>query len=164
MASVSVLSRTPQPSKALSGTARKESDAARLCVVAGRALYSAIFIIAAFGHFSQPTIDSAARHGVPFAQLLVPLSGIVSFAAGLSLLLGYRARLAAWLVAAFLVPVTVTMHNFWAVDDPMMAQLQQVMFMKNLSLFGAALLVAHFGAGPLSLDRLDTVNRHGRRL
>jgi len=26
------------------------------------------------------------------------------------------------------------------------------MFMKNISMLGAALLIAHFGAGPLSLD------------
>jgi uncharacterized membrane protein YphA (DoxX/SURF4 family) len=30
--------------------------------------------------------------------------------------------------------------------------MQQAMFMKNLSMLGGALLIAHFGAGPLSLD------------
>jgi len=37
-------------------------------------------------------------------------------------------------------------------SDPNMAQMQQIMFMKNLSMLGAALLIAHFGSGPLSLD------------
>jgi putative oxidoreductase len=58
---------------------------------------------------------------------------------------------AAFLVA-FLVPVTLSMHAFWAVKDPMMAQIQMAMFMKNVGLLGGALLVAHFGAGPYSLD------------
>jgi putative oxidoreductase len=48
--------------------------------------------------------------------------------------------------------VTLMMHNFWAIADPQMAQLQQGMFMKNLSMLGGALLIAHFGAGPVSLD------------
>ena len=34
----------------------------------------------------------------------------------------------------------------------MMAQMQQIMFMKNLSMLGGALLIPYFGAGPLSLD------------
>jgi uncharacterized membrane protein YphA (DoxX/SURF4 family) len=34
----------------------------------------------------------------------------------------------------------------------MMAQMQQGMFMKNLAMLGGLLLVAYFGAGPLSLD------------
>jgi putative oxidoreductase len=44
------------------------------------------------------------------------------------------------------------MHRFWAIEDPLMARLEQVMFMKNLSMLGGALLIAHFGAGPFSLD------------
>ena len=118
----------------------------------GRALYAAIFITASLGHFSPQTIDYAAQQGVPMARLLVPLSGLISLAGGLSVLLGYHARIGAWLLILFLVPVTVSMHNFWAVKDPMLAQIQQIMFMKNLSLVGGALLIAYFGAGPLSLD------------
>src|ERR1700733_11707635 len=45
----------------------------------------------------------------------------------------------------------VMMHKFWKVSDPMMAQMQMVMFMKNVSMLGGALLVSHFGAGPFSL-------------
>jgi putative oxidoreductase len=44
------------------------------------------------------------------------------------------------------------MHKFWTVSDPMMAQIQMVMFMKNVSMLGGALLISHFGAGPISLD------------
>ena len=73
-------------------------------------------------------------------------------AGGLSVLLGYRAKLGAWLIVVFLVPVTLMMHNFWAVHDPVMAQMQMVMFMKNISILGGALLISQFGAGPFSLD------------
>lgn len=52
----------------------------------------------------------------------------------------------------FLVPVTLTMHNFWAVTDPMQAQRQHIMFMKDLAMLGGALLISYSGSGPLSLD------------
>jgi putative oxidoreductase len=124
----------------------------------GRAAFAFIFIFAAFGHFSSEAIGYAAAKGVPLANLAVPASGVLSLAGGLSILLGYRARLGAWLLVLFLVPVTVTLHKFWGIADPGAARLEQVMFLKNLSILGGALLIARFGAGPLSLDA-----RAGRR-
>jgi len=121
-------------------------------VLVGRMLYALIFVMAGPGHFTANTIAYAASKGVPLASIAVPLSGIISLAGGLSIALGYRAKWGGWLIVLFLVPVTVMMHDFWAMTDPNMAQLQQIMFMKNLSMLGAALLIAHFGSGPLSVD------------
>ena len=121
-------------------------------VPGGRVLFSAIFISSLLAHFSPGAIAYAGQAGVPLASLSVPLSGLLAFLGGLSILLGYRAKIGAWLIVLFLVPVTMTMHAFWAVTDPMMAQMQQAMFMKNLSMLGGALLITHFGAGPVSLD------------
>src|SRR5208337_2233833 len=104
------------------------------------------------GHFSKQTINYAAAQGVPLASVAVPVSGLIALAGGLSIVVGYRAKLGAWLIILFLVPVTFMMHKFWAASDPTMAQMQMAMFMKNVSMTGAALLISHFGAGPLSLD------------
>lgn len=124
----------------------------RYLVPIGRALFSLIFITTVFSHFSGATIDAASSHGVPFATLLVPLSGILAAVGGLSVLLGYRARFGALLIVLFLVPVTLVMHKFWGVSDPQLAMMQKVNFMKNLSLIGAALMIVHNGSGPVSLD------------
>jgi len=124
----------------------------RYAALAGRVLYGAIFVVASFGHFSQHTIAYAARAGVPLAGVAVPLSGLIALAGGLSIILGYRARVGAWLLAVFLVPVTLMLHAFWAVHDPAAAAVEQAMFMKNLSMLGGALAFTYFGAGPLSLD------------
>ncbi len=70
----------------------------------------------------------------------------------MSVLLGYRARIGAWLIVLFLVPVTFAMHKFWGIADPATAQDQMAHFMKNLSMLGGALLITQFGAGPGSLD------------
>ena len=124
----------------------------RYMVAVGRVLYSLIFLMTILGHFSQGYIGYAAQAGVPAAALLVPLSGVIAIAGGLSVALGYQAKLGAWLLVLFLVPVTLAMHNFWTVTDPMMRGMQMAMFMKNVSMLGAALLIAYFGAGPVSLD------------
>jgi putative oxidoreductase len=121
-------------------------------VVAGRVLFSLLFLMSSLGHFSRQTIAYAASQGVPLASIAVPISGALALAGGLSILLGYRARLGAWLIALFLVPVTLMMHKFWTVGDPMMAQMQQIMFLKNMTMLGGALLISQFGAGPASFD------------
>jgi putative oxidoreductase len=121
-------------------------------MLAGRFLFVLIFLLTAPNHFSKQAIAYAASQGVPLASVAVPLSGILALAGGLGVLLGYRARIGAWLIALFLVPVTLMMHKFWALHDPMMAQMQMIMFMKNVSILGGALLISQFGAGPLSLD------------
>jgi len=131
---------------------RSRVDDTRYLAFAGRQLFSVIFIIASAGHFTSGTIALAAQHGVPMASLLVPVSGLIALAGGLSLLFGYRARLGACLLVLFLVPVTFTIHNFWTVADPMMFQIQLTMFIRNVLLIGGALLFAYYGAGELSLD------------
>lgn len=119
----------------------------------GRVLFSAVFIISSFGHFQQGTVQYAASMGVPMPQVLVPLSGLMALVGGLCILFGFKARFGAWLIVLFLIPVTFMMHNFWQAADPNTAMLQQIMFMKNLSMLGGAFLIAYFGSGPLSLDR-----------
>jgi putative oxidoreductase len=123
-------------------------------VLLGRLFFALIFLMAAPNHFKAQTIAFAASQGVPLASLLVPLSGALALAGGLSILLGYRARIGAWLIALFLIAVT-PMHNFWAVADPMMHQMQMILFMKNVAMLGGALLLSQLGAGPWSLDHRD---------
>jgi len=121
-------------------------------VLLGRLFFALIFVMAGPNHFSSQTIAYAASQGVPLASIAVPFSGVLALVGGLSILLGYRARIGAWLIALFLVGVTPMLHNFWTVTDPMMRQMQMIMFMKNVAMLGGALLISQFGAGPWSLD------------
>jgi putative oxidoreductase len=121
-------------------------------VLLGRLFFVLIFLMAAPNNFTKQGIAYAASQGAPLASIGVPLMGVISLVGGLSILLGYRAKIGAWLITAFLLIVTPIMHKFWGVADPMMAQVQMISFMKNLSMLGGALLVTQFGAGPSSLD------------
>jgi putative oxidoreductase len=114
--------------------------------------YALIFLMAAPNDFTKQGIAYAASQGAPLASIGVPLIGIISLVGGLSVLLGYRAKIGAWLIVLFPLIVTAIMHKFWGLTDPMMAQVQMIMFMKNLSMLGGALLIVQFGAGALSLD------------
>jgi len=88
----------------------------------GRVAFAGIFVAFAPANFTQQGIAWGASQGIPLARVLVPLAGVISLLGGLSVILGYRVKIGAWLLVLFLVPVTGMMHNFWAVKDPMMAQ------------------------------------------
>jgi putative oxidoreductase len=124
----------------------------KLLAPLGRILFSMIFIASSIGHFGSKLVGYAAQHGVPAPHVLVPLAGVLALVGGLSVLFGFYARAGAWLLVAFLIPVTIAMHNFWAIADPAAAQLQQINFMKNMALLGGAFLITWFGARPVSVD------------
>jgi putative oxidoreductase len=124
-----------------------------IAVLAGRILFSLIFIFSGFGHFAGRKMMAgyAKSKGVPASEFMVVASGALALAGGLSVLLGYQARYGAGLLVVFLLPVTFMMHRFWAETDPMQKVHERVNFFKNLSLLGAALIVIYFGSGPYSL-------------
>lgn len=148
MATVSNISINPaQRARVSEATGLRSS-----IVLLGRILFSSIFLMTAAGHFNGKLVGYAAAAGVPLPAIAVPLSGVIAILGALSIVLGYKAQLGSWLLVLFLVPVTFTMHKFWAAPDPMTTQLQLAMFMKNIALIGGALLISQFGTGPLSLD------------
>jgi putative oxidoreductase len=118
----------------------------------GRVMFSLIFVLSVPNHFKQQTMDYAAAAGVPLAHVAVPLAGIIALLGGLSLALGFHARVGAIALLVFLVPVTLFMHRFWGLSDPQQAQMQQVNFMKNLALMGASLFFVYAGSGAYSFD------------
>ncbi len=137
---------------ARSGAAANISGVSGPIVFLGRLFFALIFVLGGPRHFLSATIAFAASQGVPVASAAVPFSGALAVLGGLSILLGYRAKIGAWFIVLFLLGITPMMHKFWAVSDPMMHQIQFIMFMKNLAMLGGALLITQYGAGPWSLD------------
>jgi putative oxidoreductase len=119
----------------------------------GRVLFSAIFIVKGLEHFCEKMVSHAASMGVPMPMILVPLAGVIALLGGLSVLLGYKAKVGAWLLVIFLLPTTFFMHPFWQSANDFSAMMQHYCFWKNLSLLGTALMLSYFGSGPLSLDK-----------
>lgn len=114
----------------------------------GRWLYALIFITSGITHFSSSTQAYAMAHGIP--PWMTMLAGVMACVGGLCVATGFRAREGACLIAGFLAPVTLVMHRFWGLGDPAMAADQMAHFMKNLALFGAALMIVYEGSTPWS--------------
>jgi putative oxidoreductase len=85
------------------------------------------------------------------SHVLLAMAIVLSLLGGLSVLIGLRARVGTVLLLVFLVPTTVIMHNFWALDSQQ-AQTELINFMKNVGLLGGLLMILAFGSGGLSAD------------
>ena len=124
--------------------------------IAGRVMLATIFLMSAIGNkipnFSG-TVEYMSANGVPMPNLLLVGAIVFLLAGGLSIVLGLKARLGAFLLIVFLVLATYYIHDFWTfAPDSQEFQMQMIQFMKNLGLMGALLMVLANGAGPGSLD------------
>src|SRR5437588_13098751 len=111
--------------------------------LAGRVLLTVIFILSGFGkipHFSA-VADGLRQTGWPAATFLIALSIAIEIGCGLLLLTGFKARYAALVLVAWLIPVMLTFHNFWAYGGAQQ-QGQMINFLKNLAIMGGLLVVA----------------------
>jgi uncharacterized membrane protein YphA (DoxX/SURF4 family) len=127
-----------------------------LAFLAGRIILGVYYLFNAFNHFTRVEMLSgyAASKGVPAPRLATLVAGVLLLVGGLSILLGVYPVVGVVALAAFFIPVTFWMHDFWAVQDPMQKTVQMVNFTKNLALLGAALmLLAIPQPWPMSLGR-----------
>jgi putative oxidoreductase len=130
------------------GTADKRTTSRRcvvsILVLVGRILFVVLFLGSSFGHLtqSQAMAGYTASKGVPAARLAVLVTGVMQLAGGLSVLLGVWGDLGALLLFLFLAPTAVIMHNFWREKDAGGRMNERIQFLKDLSLAGAALMIA----------------------
>jgi putative oxidoreductase len=108
----------------------------------GRILVGCYYLQAAFHHFTsagQLAHYTAAR-GVPAPEAAVIVAGLLLLIAGVSFLTGLYPWLGVAAIVAFLVPVTLIMHAFWADRDPAQRQSDIINFTKNIGLLGSSLM------------------------
>lgn len=130
----------------------------------GRILLSLIFFISGISkmvHWSG-TVGYMTAQGMPLVPLFLLLAILFELAGGLSLLLGWRARLGTLVLLAFLIPTTLIFHDFWTYEG-MEYRSQMMQFFKNLALMGGLLLLLPVGSGPLSLDALMASRESSQR-
>ncbi len=117
-------------------------------LVLGRILLSLMFILAGFSKLTAigGTAGWFASLGLPVPTLTAVVVGLVELIGGVAVLVGFQTRIAAAVLALFTVGATLIAHMNIA------DQMQQLLFMKNLSVTGGLLVLAVFGPGALSVD------------
>ena len=122
-------------------------------VLVARILMAAIFISAGFSKllgFDGVTAYIASK-SLPMPMVIAGFTVALEIIGGLAIIIGYKARIAGLLLGLFSILAAFIFHNFWAFP-PEQVYLQNIMFMKNLSMAGGLFLLTVFGAGGYSID------------
>jgi putative oxidoreductase len=93
-----------------------------------------------------------AKLGLPMADIVVWLVILLEIGGGILLIIGWRTRLVAWILAAFVVLATLAAHRYWEFDAAQYVP-QLTNFMKNLAITGGLLSLAAMGPGRYSVDK-----------
>ena len=116
-----------------------------ILLLLGRVVFGGFFVMSGINHFTNVKMMAgfSASKGIPAAPVAVVLTGVMLVAGGLSVILGFLPILGLLLLILFLLPTSILMHNFWTVQDPQMRASEQINFLKNLALTGAALALMY---------------------
>jgi len=136
---------------------RTADYAAQYAAPVGRVFLSMIFLLSGMMKLMNwnATAEAMASKGMTVGTHFFLLMAIlIEIGGGLSILLGCRARVGAFVVFLFLIPTTFIFHNFWAYSG-MEYQEQMQNFMKNLAIMGGLLVIVSLGSGRCSLDNLE---------
>lgn len=129
------------------------NSASKPLVLVARILMSAIFISAGFSKLFG--IDGVtayiASKGLPMPMVIAGFTITLEILGGFAIILGYKARIAGLLLGLFSILAAFIFHNFWAFPAEQV-YIQNIMFMKNLSMAGGLFLLTVFGAGGYSID------------
>lgn len=112
----------------------------------GRALLMSLFLLSGLGKIGAYTATAGYMASVGVPGALLPLVIATEVLGSLAIILGWQTRVVSLLMAGFTLATGVLFHNNFA------DQMQMIMFLKNLSITGAFLMLAANGAGALSLD------------
>jgi putative oxidoreductase len=116
----------------------------------GRILLASLFLLSGVSKLGAYGATAAymSSAGVPGA--LLPAVIAVELLGSLAVIVGWKTRAAAALLAGFSLLTAFLFHNNFA------DQIQMIMFLKNVSIAGGFLLLVANGAGAISLDRRST--------
>ena len=109
----------------------------------GRILFVLLFFASSVGHLTQSAAMAgyAESRGVRPGRPAVLVTGVQMGVGALLVLLGIWMDVGFILLALFLIPTAFLMHGFWTESDPQGRQMEQIQFMKDLALGGAAIML-----------------------
>lgn len=121
-------------------------------LLVARILMPVLFIVAGWGKINGYTATAGYMTSMGVPSFFLPLTILLEFGGGLAILFGFFTRTTALITAIFTILTAVIFHTDFAQG------VNQMMFMKNLSIAGGFFVLFASGPGAFSIDRLIKKN------
>lgn len=120
----------------------------------GRFLLGIYFIIPGVQKITQYEFMTQymSKHSVPFVSAILPITIVLQILLGLAVILGFKAKLSAFLLAGMTLIISLYMHNFWNLPEGGDVMHETQNFFKNIGIMAGLLVLSARGAGQFSVD------------
>ena len=124
----------------------------------GRTLLSALFLIEGAGKISmqEDVVMYMEEYGVP--EILFIPATVLEILFPVFLILGYKTKLAALIMALFTFTVAIIFHTDFAEG------MQMIFFLKDIAIAGGFMIIIAYGPGKISLDHYFKSKQEWNRL
>jgi len=113
----------------------------------GRLLISFIFLMSGLNKISNYANTSGWMESMGVSSSLLPLVIIIEILAAIAIILGWKTKIAAFLLAGFCILSGLIFHNDFS------NKVEMIMLMKNFAIAGGFLILVVNGPGNFSLDK-----------
>jgi putative oxidoreductase len=126
-------------------------------LLVGRFLIGLYFILPGIQKITDFEKMSAymQAHEVPLISILLPFTIVIQLSAGAALIVGYKGKVAAFLLAGLTLVISIYMHDFWGMEEGVARMHEMQNFVKNMAIMAGLLMVVAHGTGKFSLDNKE---------
>ena len=116
----------------------------KIFITVGRVLLGLYFLLPGISKIPTyaGTTEYMLLHNIPLASFLLPVTIVLQVALGATLIMGYRIKESALILAALTIFINIGMHDFWNEYPNTDAGHETQNFVKNLAIFAGLLVLS----------------------
>ena len=116
----------------------------KTCITVGRVLLGIYFLLPGISKIPTyaGTTEYMLLHNIPLASILLPITIVLQIGLGAMLIIGYRIKESALILAALTIFINIGMHDFWNEYPNTDAGHETQNFVKNLAIFAGLLVLS----------------------
>ena len=113
-------------------------------ITVGRMLLGLYFLLPGISKIPTyaGTTEYMLLHNIPLASILLPITIVLQIGLGSMLIIGYRIKESALILAALTIFINIGMHDFWNEYPNTDAGHETQNFVKNLAIFAGLLVLS----------------------
>ena len=116
----------------------------KFSIILGRILLGFYFLLPGISKIPTfaGTTEYMLLHNIPLASILLPITIVLQVGLGVMLIIGYRIKESALILAALTIFINIGMHDFWNEYPNTDAGHETQNFIKNLGIFAGLLVLS----------------------
>ena len=116
----------------------------KLSITLGRVLLGLYFLLPGISKIPTyaVTTEYMLLHNIPLVTILLPITIVLQVGLGVMLIIGYRIKESALILAALTIFINIGMHDFWNEYPNTDAGHETQNFVKNLAIFAGLIVLS----------------------